>query len=71
MPAFVSPLADPATWTYSLGEVTVPAGLRYAGYDRRGRPAPQDLIDLPCWAEPAGRIPGRDLPEREALYIAA
>src|SRR5437867_11126905 len=35
MPAFVSPLTDPATWTYSIVEVTLPAGLRYSGYTIR------------------------------------
>jgi hypothetical protein len=32
MPAFVSPLIDPVAWTYSIREITIPAGLRYAGY---------------------------------------
>ena len=32
MPAFVSPLTDAAAWAYSIREITIPAGLRYAGY---------------------------------------
>jgi phosphatidylserine/phosphatidylglycerophosphate/cardiolipin synthase-like enzyme len=35
MPAFVSPLIDPAAWTYSIREITIAAGLRYAGYTVR------------------------------------
>jgi hypothetical protein len=35
MPAFVSPLLDPAAWTYSVVEVALPAGLRYGGYTVR------------------------------------
>ena len=34
MPAFVSPLAIRAAWTYAIREITLPAGLRYAGYTR-------------------------------------
>ena len=34
MPAFVSPIKDPATWTLArtTALTTLPAGLRYAGY---------------------------------------
>jgi phosphatidylserine/phosphatidylglycerophosphate/cardiolipin synthase-like enzyme len=35
MPAFVSPLIDPAAWTYSITELTLPLGLRYGGYKVR------------------------------------
>src|SRR5215212_7649436 len=35
MPAFVSPLIDPAAWTYSIREITIAAGLRYAEYTVR------------------------------------
>lgn len=35
MAAFVSPLQDPATWTLGIREITIPAGLRYAGYTVR------------------------------------
>jgi phosphatidylserine/phosphatidylglycerophosphate/cardiolipin synthase-like enzyme len=37
MPPFVSPIADPASWTFAVeAGVTVPNGLRYAGYGFRG-----------------------------------
>jgi len=32
MPAFVSPLASPSSWTYSTELVTLPPGVRYPGY---------------------------------------
>ncbi len=35
MPAFVSPLDNPAAWTYSIVEVMLPSGLRYGGYKVR------------------------------------
>lgn len=35
MPVFVAPLFDPAAWTYSIHEITIAAGLRYAGYTVR------------------------------------
>jgi phosphatidylserine/phosphatidylglycerophosphate/cardiolipin synthase-like enzyme len=36
MPAFVSPLDDPASWSYSIVEATIPTGLRYGNYAVRG-----------------------------------
>jgi hypothetical protein len=48
MPAFVSPLIDPAAWTYSIREITIAAGLRYAGYTVRAlraeRPAGANIV---------------------------
>jgi phosphatidylserine/phosphatidylglycerophosphate/cardiolipin synthase-like enzyme len=35
MPAFVSPLDNPAAWSYSIVEVMLPSGLRYGGYSVR------------------------------------
>src|SRR5438046_1246436 len=37
MPAFQSPLTDPATWAYTtMDAVVIPAGLRYSSYAFRG-----------------------------------
>src|SRR5262245_33559497 len=32
MPAFTTPLVDPAAWTYTTSTLSVPSGLRYGGY---------------------------------------
>ncbi len=49
MPAFVSPISNPASWTLAAEpEVAIPEGLRYAGYKLRGlratRNAPADVV---------------------------
>lgn len=36
MPALFSPLANPASWTFSYTHKTLPDGLRYSGYNVRG-----------------------------------
>lgn len=37
MPAFISPVANPGSWTFTtVDDITVPAGLRFAGYTFRG-----------------------------------
>jgi len=37
MPALFSPVTDPASWNYATVDgVTIPDGLRYAGYAVRG-----------------------------------
>ena len=36
MPAFVSPLASPSSWSYSTELVTLPPGVRYPGYAALG-----------------------------------
>jgi phosphatidylserine/phosphatidylglycerophosphate/cardiolipin synthase-like enzyme len=50
MAAFVSPVAEPASWAYETVEVLVPGGLRYGGYPVRGVRAtrtPDGDVQLP------------------------
>src|SRR5438270_12757555 len=50
--AFVSPLAEPASWQYATVDgVVIPEGLRYAGYAVRGiraTRAPDGDVQLPA-----------------------
>lgn len=51
MPAFVSPLTDPADWTYTVVETTLPDGLRYGGYTvraLRAQRASAANVVMPC-----------------------
>ncbi len=67
MTAFFSPVEDPASWDFSVVEVTIPAGMRYGGYSFRGVQAARDPAAKVF--VPASGILGREVGEAGGVFV--